>query len=395
MQTTLKNVTDDAAQKKELIYLAEDDESKAAKLLLQLSDANYAVRLFNQLSELSTALKDRQPPAAIILNTAFRGNDSAGIAAITKLKQDGQTLPPVIFIASDDSMATRLAAVRAGGQHFLTEPLDTKALFSVLDHALADTKKSAPCKVLVVDTAAAQLRYYNEVLNDERLSLRTLSQPLDILRELDIFNADVIVISVNLSDCTGLELAQVIRQNGASAHTPIIFLYGKADEGLHLEATNAGGDAFFSKTMKPEHLVEAILAKAKRARSEKQLDQQLQFSLDRSEFYHFAMDQHNIVSITDIGGRITDVNDKFCTISGYRREELIGQNHRLIKSGHHDEDLYEDMWRTISAGKVWHGEICNHTKRGHEYWASSTIVPFLDRKGDPGNTFLYAPTSRL
>ena len=383
MYTTLKSAKEDISQSDRLIYLVEGDASKAAKLLLQLTDANYAVRLFSELTRFTTAIEEQQAPAAIVINTVFQGDTSAAITAISTLKQNGQALPPVIFIAADDRFDTRLSTVRAGGQYFLTEPLDQKALFDALDHSLAEIDKAAPYKVLLINDDLSQLRYFEDVLKDDRLDLRTLPQPLDTLREVDSFNANVIVISLNLSDCSGLELGQVIRQHNTAAATPIIFLYTKTEEHLHLEAMNAGGDAFFSNTIKPEHLIEAILAKAKRARSESQLDQQLQHSLERSEFFHFAMDQHNIVSITDIGGRITEVNDSFCAVSGYRREELIGQNHRLIKSGHHHKGLYEDMWSTISAGKVWHGEICNLTKDGREYWVNSTIVPFLNRQGEP------------
>jgi two-component system, sensor histidine kinase and response regulator len=97
----------------------------------------------------------------------------------------------------------------------------------------------------------------------------------------------------------------------------------------------------------------------------------------------FALDEHAIVSMTDLAGNITYANTRFCQVSGYRRDELIGRNHRILKSGRHDAEFFKRMWATISAGQVWHGEICNRAKDGHEYWVAATIVPSLDPGGRP------------
>ncbi len=97
----------------------------------------------------------------------------------------------------------------------------------------------------------------------------------------------------------------------------------------------------------------------------------------------FALDQHAIVSITDRQGTILYANDRFCEISGYPREFLIGKNHRIINSGTHPPALFQDMWQTITAGHVWRGEVCNRTAGGGHYWVSATIVPLLGVDGDP------------
>lgn len=99
--------------------------------------------------------------------------------------------------------------------------------------------------------------------------------------------------------------------------------------------------------------------------------------------HKMAMDEAAIVSVADVMGRITYANKKFTEISGYSNEELIGQNHRIVKSDVHSPEFYKQMWRVIASGQIWHGEICNRAKDGQYYWVDSTIVPFLDDRGKP------------
>jgi len=96
-----------------------------------------------------------------------------------------------------------------------------------------------------------------------------------------------------------------------------------------------------------------------------------------------AMDEHSIISITDVDGHITYANQKFVDATGFSREELLGKKHDIIKSGFHSREFFSAMWATISAGNVWDGEILNRSKRGDEVWVNTTIVPFMNESGVP------------
>ncbi len=108
---------------------------------------------------------------------------------------------------------------------------------------------------------------------------------------------------------------------------------------------------------------------------------QMQSVLAELACSNHALDQHAIVAMTDLRGVITYVNDKFCEISQYQRDELIGCTHRVVNSGHHPKSFWKTMWRTVVRGEVWHGEVCNRAKDGSLYWVDTTVVPYKDAQG--------------
>ena len=115
----------------------------------------------------------------------------------------------------------------------------------------------------------------------------------------------------------------------------------------------------------------------------KQAEVKLQSSLRELEDLKFALDQHCNVSRTDEEGIITFVNERFCSISKFSHDELMGKNHRVVNSGHHPKEFFGELWRTIKSGQSWKAEVKNRAKDGSLFWSDTTIVPFCDTQGKP------------
>ena len=205
---------------------------------------------------------------------------------------------------------------------------------------------------------------------DHRLSLADahwLGQIMLLVTSLSIIL--VIIFAVVLA-------RKITRPITQLANSSLEVAAGRRNEPVTIDSSNEIGqlaDAF-------NHMV------AVRSAYERQLHdsaEQTRIALDELSQQKFAVDQHSIVTITDLEGTITYANDKFLQISGYSRHEIIGSNHRLVNSGFHSEHFYTEMFDTLLAGKVWHNEIRDQAKGGHYYWIDTTIVPLKNEQGEP------------
>ena len=371
-----------APTKVDEVYLVEDDPGQALYLQQALGDAGYQVRVFSCPEQLLEVIHEGAVPSAIVLDMVFPEGCDAGASLLTRLREQQQDFPPVVFVSARDDFDARLKAYRAGASRYMLKPVNPDALADVLN-VLTGSIPSEPYRVLMVGDDSLLLEAQSLILEAAGMSVEALIDPRATLDALDHFKPDLLMLDVQMPDVRGPELAAIIREREDYLTLPILFLSSETDLSHQLLELNLGGDDFLVKPVQPTHLVSVVRTKAERARQSAAIQRRLQTTLYEREREHLALDSHAIVSAADAQGNIISVNDRFCEISGYTRDELLGQNHRIVKSGWHSPDFYRDLWKTIGRGMVWQGEICNRRKDGSLYWVWSTITPFLNEDGRP------------
>lgn len=369
-------------QRVPLVHLVEDDLPQAEFLRQRLLEHGFRVRHFSDPADFSAVIHNKldERPAAVVMDMVFAQVDTAGATTVATLGLGAGNGVPVVFVSVHDDIAARLAALRAGASRYLAKPVDPDQLCSQLDN-LTGRMPPKPFRVLLVDDESTALDLHAAVLREAGFETFTLSRPLETLDALARFAPDVVVLDACMPEASGPELAAVIRENDGNMNLPILFLTAEADLSQPLLALNLGGDDFLVKPVRPEHLIAAVSARARRARQHTETLQRLQINLDEREREQLAFDQHALITVADANGLITYANPAFCRTSGYRLEELLGQDHKLLKSGRHPATFYQDLWSTVKSGKVWQGEVCDRRKDGRFFWMVTTITPFLDADG--------------
>ena len=373
-------ITPEIDNKTPRIFILDTTRLWAVQLTEQLQ-LRYRPQVFSNYHSLVQAASNNFPEL-IITDTPLLDNKSLQSHQTGTHSQSFTSNVPIIFVARNNNLETRLLAVRSGATDFYTLPLVVDKIVNKVEELMTGVSKD-PFRIMIIDNDEPMARFYAMVLGREGMNVTIIDKPRRTLELLADSRPELILINLSMPLFTGLELTRIIRQEENFAGIAIIFLSTESNYTTHLSAITSGGDDVITIPVEPDYLVATISSRVSRARTLNSINHNLFTALRELENQQFALNQHAIVSITNINGTIIYVNNKLCEISGYTNDELIGKDHSILNSAFHNMEFFQAMWSTIRQGKVWQGEVCNRKKNGDVYWVKMTIVPFIDEQSRP------------
>ncbi|HGM5581364.1 TPA: diguanylate cyclase [Pseudomonas putida] len=246
------------------VYILLQDHDRAERLAQQLEFFGLGVQALGNAEAFRASMSERLP-SAIVMDVDFSG-PGQGLQLAAEAQQGLELHIPLLFFSLHETdTPTRLAAVRAGGQEFLTGTLEASSLLEKVE-LLTSATQYDPFRVLIIDDSRAQAMHTERLLNGAGIITRTLTEPIRTMAELADFQPDLIILDMYMPDCTGTELAKVIRHNDRYVSVPIIYLSAEDDLDKQLDAMSEGGDDFLTKPIRARHLVTTVRNRAARAR---------------------------------------------------------------------------------------------------------------------------------
>jgi PAS domain S-box-containing protein len=246
---------------------------------------------------------------------------------------------------------------------------------------------NAKPKILIVDDKPENLIALRIVLRDLDIELVEATSGNDALKATLRHDFALALLDIQMPEMDGYELAGILREEEKTMHLPFIFISAVYTDNLNVfKGYEKGAFSFITKPFQPEILINKVkffIDKHQQEIALLALNEKLKRKIKEIADYKYALDESSLVTITDQKGIIKEVNNNFCTISKYTREELIGQDHRIINSGYHSKEFIKDLWTTIYDRKIWRGEVKNIAKDETIFWLDTTIVPFQNEDGKP------------
>ncbi|STY31304.1 regulatory protein (GGDEF domain) [Legionella wadsworthii] len=255
------NVTPKEIENK-VIYILEQEKELEAELTNGLNQAGYSAVVVTDLKELQAKVTQKKP-IALLIDTYFIMNLGHQKYLKRMLKKE-KTFIQLFGIVPNYELLPRLIAVRTGCNAFFQKPVDTFNLIQTINQKCSFAI-DIPFRILIVDDSESLGEYYSLVLKQAGMIAQAIANPMDIFNHIENFRPDLILMDIYMPDCTGLELASVLRQENKYNKIPIIFLSTEQDKRKQLSALSVGGDDFLTKPISPAHLISAVKIRSQRA----------------------------------------------------------------------------------------------------------------------------------
>lgn len=320
------NLGDDDAQTHYPVIVVDDDELLVNLIKEQVKHFEYNVIPLLSTDDLEAAI-DKYQPAALLIDVVFPDAKHSGIEIINQLKAKSKINCPVIFMSNRCDVAVRLDALRAGSDAYIVKPLEILELIRVLDRLTQKLAKKKS-RILIVDDDALSAKFFQTALISQGFLCEVIVNPMEIIDKAVAFSPDAILLDINMPGCSGFELAEIIRQDDAFTHIPLLFLTGANPQEQEIYAMKSGGDDVLDKNAKLSTLIAIIKGHVQRY---KELDSLLtRLKRDEIRFRSVTSSSSDAIISIDEKGRIVFWNEGAENIFGYHALETIGQSLNLI-----------------------------------------------------------------
>jgi PAS domain S-box-containing protein len=315
------------------VIVVDDDEVFIGALESQLTYFGFKVLALTEHTKLRETLV-ANPRSVVLMDVSFPGDSTAGLTTVESLRNEGLLTSPVIFMSIRGDFDIRLQAVRIGCEEYLVKPLDLAELVDILYRVTGQTGEEA-YRVLVVDDSPSAAAFNAALLNEAGLVTVVVNDPYAVMAPIRELRPDVILMDIQMPECSGFELAQVIRHDREFVHTPIMFLSGADIEDGWIKFAQSGGDDFLRKGISPNELVISVISRAKRARDLNSTN----LRLKESEALYRAVTRTapEAIITADDEKRIIHWNDGAENLFGYDASETFGKSLSFIISEKHQD----------------------------------------------------------
>ncbi len=263
-ETQLFDESGPNARERKIVFLVEDDPAVLESLSLQIGYFGYEVKSFIDLAQLREELRQTEP-SVIIMDMVFPGGDLAGAETMTAIQASRETKIPVIFISVRNDFDARLHAVRAGADAYFLKPVSVGPLIDKLD-AITRKEVVERYRILIIDDDVDLSSFYSLILQDAGMATCMVNDPREALAAIIKFNPDLILMDVYMPECSGMELAKIIRAMETYVSIPIVYLSAETNLTKQMSAMSMGGDDFLTKPIQQGHLISSVSLRAERMR---------------------------------------------------------------------------------------------------------------------------------